>query len=62
MGWLEIASARYSMGHSRISEALFSLKPHLAYTLISVEHTDDIDATDESCAVEKADKKYLRQE
>lgn len=56
-GWLEIAGARYSMGSSRISEALFSLKPHPAYTLISAEHTDDVDARDENCTVEKADEK-----
>lgn len=56
-GWLEIAGARYSMGPSRISEALFSLKPHPAYTLISAERTDDVDATDENCAVEKEDEK-----
>lgn len=56
-GWLEIAGARYSMGPSRISEALFSLKPHPAYTLVSVEQRDDVDETDEKCAVEKADEK-----
>lgn len=56
-GWLEIAGARYSMGPSRISEASFNLKPHPAYTLISAECTDDVDATDENCAVEKADEK-----
>lgn len=56
-GWLEIAGARYSMGPSRISEASFNLKPHPAYTLISAERTDDVDATDENCAVEKADEK-----
>lgn len=56
-GWLEIAGARYSMGPSCISEASFNLKPHPAYTLISAERTDDVDATDENCAVEKADEK-----
>lgn len=56
-GWLEIAGARYSMGPSRISEALFSLKPHPAYTLVSVEQRDDVDATDEKCEAKKADEK-----
>ncbi|KAI5073476.1 hypothetical protein GOP47_0011489 [Adiantum capillus-veneris] len=41
-GWMEIASARYSMGPSRIDQALFSLKPCTASTLVSVSRTDEL--------------------
>ncbi|MCO5580278.1 hypothetical protein L7F22_034144 [Adiantum nelumboides] len=40
-GWMEIASARYSMGPSRIDQALFSLKPCPASTLVSISRADD---------------------
>ncbi|KAH7446805.1 hypothetical protein KP509_01G077100 [Ceratopteris richardii] len=40
-GWMEIASARYSMGPARISQALFSLKPQSASTIISVSETEN---------------------
>lgn len=40
-GWMEIASARYSMGPSRIDQALFSLKPCSASTVVSVSTPED---------------------
>lgn len=40
-GWLELASARQSMGSSRVSSALFDLKYHRAATLMEVDHNDD---------------------
>ncbi|KAK1393487.1 coiled-coil domain-containing protein 115-like [Heracleum sosnowskyi] len=39
-GWLELASARQSMGFSRVSSALFDLKYHRAATLMEVDHND----------------------
>lgn len=39
-GWLELASARQSMGSSRVSSALFDLKYHRAATLMEVDHDD----------------------
>lgn len=39
-GWLELASARHSMGSSRISSALFDLKYHHAATSVEVDHHD----------------------
>lgn len=53
-GWLEIASARYSMGLSRISEALFSLKPCSARTSISLDFTNGLSATYEKSVAEEA--------
>ncbi|KAH9315604.1 hypothetical protein KI387_024231, partial [Taxus chinensis] len=53
-GWLQIASARYSMGTSRISEVLFSLKPSSAHTSISLNYTDGLPAVDENSVAEKA--------
>ncbi|XP_042493746.1 uncharacterized protein LOC122073259 isoform X2 [Macadamia integrifolia] len=35
-GWLELASARHSMGISRVTSALFDLKPHSAATTTQV--------------------------
>lgn len=39
-GWLEMASARHSMGASRISSALFDLKSHSAATTLQLNHQD----------------------
>ncbi|KAF3635557.1 putative 60S ribosomal protein L34-like isoform 1 [Capsicum annuum] len=39
-GWLELASARHSMGASRISSALFDLKSHSAATTLQLNHQD----------------------
>lgn len=39
-GWLELASARHSMGSSRISSALFDLKSHSAATTVQLNHQD----------------------
>lgn len=40
-GWMDIASARYAMGPSRISQAVFSLKPCPASTFVSVSPAED---------------------
>ncbi|XP_077231237.1 coiled-coil protein isoform X2 [Tasmannia lanceolata] len=40
-GWLELASARHSMGTSRISSALFDLKLHPAATTLQVKQSVD---------------------
>ncbi|PIN23321.1 hypothetical protein CDL12_03955 [Handroanthus impetiginosus] len=37
-GWLELASARHSMGASRVSSALFDLKSHNAPTTLQVNN------------------------
>ncbi|XP_034674381.1 coiled-coil domain-containing protein 115 isoform X1 [Vitis riparia] len=42
-GWLELASARHSMGASRISSSLFDLKLHSAATSLRVTE-DDVDS------------------
>ncbi|XP_024525927.1 uncharacterized protein LOC112344802 isoform X4 [Selaginella moellendorffii] len=34
-GWIEMARARYSMGHSRINESLFSLRAHRSLVCVS---------------------------
>lgn len=39
-GWLELASARYSMGASRINTALLDHKDHPAATSLEVNHND----------------------
>ncbi|KAL0366497.1 UNVERIFIED_CONTAM: hypothetical protein Sradi_3539800 [Sesamum radiatum] len=39
-GWLELASARHSMGASRVNSALFDLKSHHASTTVQVN--DDL--------------------
>ncbi|KAJ8567066.1 hypothetical protein K7X08_019274 [Anisodus acutangulus] len=39
-GWLELASARHSMGASRIGSALFDLKSHSAATTLQLNHQD----------------------
>ncbi|KAL6527211.1 hypothetical protein OROGR_016301 [Orobanche gracilis] len=36
-GWLELASARHSMGTFRVSSALFDLKSHHASTTLQVD-------------------------
>ncbi|XP_073135447.1 uncharacterized protein [Henckelia pumila] len=40
-GWLELASARHSMGASRINSTLFDLKSHHASTTLQVHQCDD---------------------
>ncbi|KAK3038809.1 hypothetical protein RJ639_028531 [Escallonia herrerae] len=40
-GWMELASARHSMGASRLNSALFDLKHHNAATSLEVNHHDD---------------------
>ncbi|KAL6317242.1 hypothetical protein AAG906_029995 [Vitis piasezkii] len=40
-GWLELASARHSMGASRISSSLFDLKLHSAATSLRVTEDDE---------------------
>ncbi|KAL0545341.1 hypothetical protein IC582_015220 [Cucumis melo] len=40
-GWFELASARHSMGTSRISTALLDLKVHSAATSLRVDERDD---------------------
>lgn len=37
-GWLELASARYSMGASRLNSTLLSLKHHSAATVVEVDY------------------------
>ncbi|KAL8031684.1 hypothetical protein ABFS82_13G041700 [Erythranthe guttata] len=37
-GWLELASARYSMGASRVNSSLFDLKSHYASTTLQVDN------------------------
>lgn len=37
-GWLELASARHSMGAARVSSALFNLKSHHASTTLEVDN------------------------
>ncbi|CAK9180332.1 unnamed protein product [Ilex paraguariensis] len=39
-GWLELASARHSMGTSRVNGALFDLKYHSAATSLEINHDD----------------------
>ncbi|KAF8405560.1 hypothetical protein HHK36_010467 [Tetracentron sinense] len=39
-GWLELASARHSMGASRVNSALFDLKLHSAVTTLQVAEQD----------------------
>ncbi|KAL8143918.1 hypothetical protein V2J09_016950 [Rumex salicifolius] len=40
-GWLQLASARHSMGASRINSALLNLKPHNAPTKLQVTQNQD---------------------
>ncbi|CAA6675158.1 unnamed protein product [Spirodela intermedia] len=35
-GWLELSSARHSMGNSRISSVLFDMKPHSSATTVDL--------------------------
>ncbi|KAM1813162.1 hypothetical protein ACFX11_027002 [Malus domestica] len=37
-GWLQLASARHSMGESRVSSALLDLKSHNASTFLQIHH------------------------
>ncbi|KAF9603685.1 hypothetical protein IFM89_037448 [Coptis chinensis] len=39
-GWIELASARYSMGASRVTSALYDLKLHPAVTTLQVRQLD----------------------
>ncbi|KAL8487106.1 hypothetical protein ACS0TY_023221 [Phlomoides rotata] len=39
-GWLDLASARYSMGTSRVNTTLLSLKPHNAPTTLQIENAE----------------------
>lgn len=39
-GWLELASARHSMGAARVSSTLFNLKSHHASTTLEVDNVD----------------------
>lgn len=39
-GWFELASARHSMGASRINSALFDLKYHSAATTLQLNNLD----------------------
>ncbi|XP_042008360.1 coiled-coil domain-containing protein 115-like [Salvia splendens] len=39
-GWLELASARHSMGAARVSSTLFDLKSHHASTTLEVDNVD----------------------
>ncbi|XP_047977275.1 coiled-coil domain-containing protein 115 [Salvia hispanica] len=39
-GWLELASARHSMGAARVSSTLFDLKSHHASTTLEIEDVD----------------------
>ncbi|KAD7477073.1 hypothetical protein E3N88_00209 [Mikania micrantha] len=43
-GWLELASARHSMGASRVNTALLSLKNHSAATKVELDY-DDYDSS-----------------
>ncbi|XP_076952008.1 uncharacterized protein LOC143625602 isoform X2 [Bidens hawaiensis] len=38
-GWLELASARHSMGGSRVNPTLLSLKPHSAATTVELDYS-----------------------
>ena len=40
-GWLELATARHSMGTSRINSALLDLKTHSAATTLQVNEARD---------------------
>ncbi|KAL3810203.1 hypothetical protein ACJIZ3_000046 [Penstemon smallii] len=42
-GWFELASARQSMGASRVNSALFDLKSHHASTTLQVDEHEDIE-------------------
>lgn len=37
-GWMELASARHSMGATRVSSALYNLKSHHASTMVEVDN------------------------
>lgn len=39
-GYLELASARLSMGASRINSSLLDLKPHSAATTLEIDHRE----------------------
>ncbi|KAK2988219.1 hypothetical protein RJ640_020701 [Escallonia rubra] len=48
-GWMELASARHSMGASRINSALFDLKHHNAATSLEVNHHDADTTMQQTC-------------
>lgn len=66
-GWLELASARHSMGVSRINSALFDLKHHNASTTLEVNDHDAAstmkqpDFTLHKWASPDNDKKFLEE-
>lgn len=41
-GWLDLASARHSMGASRVSSALFDHKEQSAATKLQVDYSADL--------------------
>ncbi|CAA7403447.1 unnamed protein product [Spirodela intermedia] len=43
-GWLELSSARHSMGNSRISSVLFDMKPHSSATTVDLTVSTASDA------------------
>ncbi|XP_076952007.1 uncharacterized protein LOC143625602 isoform X1 [Bidens hawaiensis] len=47
-GWLELASARHSMGGSRVNPTLLSLKPHSAATTVELDYCDNAGSTTKS--------------
>ncbi|KAI3733132.1 hypothetical protein L1987_64350 [Smallanthus sonchifolius] len=47
-GWLELASARHSMGASRINTALLSLKHHSAATTVELDYYENAGSTTKS--------------
>ncbi|CAI0434828.1 unnamed protein product [Linum tenue] len=52
-GWLDLASARHSMGTSRINYTLLDLKEHPASTSLRVISDDDDDDVDDSTRKQK---------
>lgn len=49
-GWMELATARYAMAPSCISQPVFSLKPCSAATVVSVSYTEDVTEYEEEAA------------
>lgn len=60
-GWLELASARHSMGGSRVNTVLLTLKEHSAATKVEVNYDNDSSMTKSPrltlCKWESSDKK-----
>lgn len=48
-GWLELASARHSMGASRVNGSMLNLKVHSASTLVRVTQDDDDSGVEKAC-------------